>query len=372
VLRDAYINTELAEEMIDMLEGNLQRGEYDEITDSKEFSAAVMEDVYKLQAPSRHRMPQVNIGFWEPFPIPEKEGKGGVKMEKFEFDEAEQMEQLRRMNFGFGEIERVEVGNSQGKMKTIKTLPIRTMVHMGGHPDMDKELQKKHTAEIEAGISEIMESVVDADALIIDLRYNPGGDPHTAAFIITFFLDSDDNEKTIHLFDLIDKSGGVNRSYSTTPQRAGTKKFGNEKGLFVLTSGSTMSVAENMVYTLRALGRIDAVIGEDETTAGVAVAWDGPRYIAEETFGKGWWRVMVPSLKPVSAITMGNWEGEGVKSDVWARGDHGWGKTADVKEIGRRIARRRFDVEWMMEETKLQSLEAKELTNTTLGDKRLV
>jgi len=234
---------------------------------------------------------------------------------------------------------------------------------------MDKLLQRKHTAKIEAGVGEIMEGVVDADALIIDLRYNQGGDPHTVAFIISFLL-GDDNEKKVHLFDIVDKSGRDNRSYSTMPLRGGMKKFGNEKGLFVLTSGNTMSMAENMVYTLRALGRVDAVIGEDETTAGLAVEWDGPRYIAEETFGEGWWRVMVPSLRPVSAIAMGNWEGEGVKSDVWAGGDHKWGKTADADEIGRRMARRRFDAEWMMEETKLQSLgEAKSLMNIMLGDK---
>jgi hypothetical protein len=104
------------------------------------------------------------------------------------------------------------------------------------------------------------------------------------------------------LHDFVDSSGVVQESFSTLPVDelpSGTRRFGGTEPLFVLTTNKTMFGAEYMAYSLQSFKRANAIIGErNEATAGAANDIN-PRFICEEEFGKGWWLVVVPNLKPV-------------------------------------------------------------------------
>jgi len=82
------------------------------------------------------------------------------------------------------------------------------------------------------------------------------------------------------------------------------------------------------------------VIGEgNEATAGAANPITKPRHICEEIFGKGWWVVLVPSVRAVHAVTGTNWERVGVLSDVVA-GKGEWENVSDAEEVGKRLVKR--------------------------------
>ena len=229
-------------------------------------------------------------------------------------------EELRRMNFGFGSIsfDKVSVPG-----KTIATLPINGFVSSG-------EL------EVRTAIAEIMSSIADANALLVDLRANHGGDPNTIAFMESYLF----AHGPLHLLDFVDRSGKVKDSYSTLPAgklHAGSKLFGGSKPLFALTTNKTISGSEDMGNNLHAFERASAIVGEgNESTAGAAHPITTPRFVCEKDFGKMWWLVAVPNLKPVHKITGINWEGVGVKSDVIAgKGD--WKGVGDAKEVATRL-----------------------------------
>ncbi len=230
------------------------------------------------------------------------------------------IEHLRRMNFGFDKISFDDVSIPG---KTIATMSIRGFV-------------PSKNPEICAAIAEIMSSIAIADALIVDLRTNGGGDPNTVAFIESYIL----GHAPQHLLDFVDRDGKVQDSFSTLAEKdlpAGSTLFGSSKPLFVLTTNKTISGGEDMAYSLQAFKRASAVIGEgNEATARAANPVTKPRFICEEEFGKMWWRVGVPNLKPVHEITGTNWEGVGWKGDVVA-GKGEWEEVEDAKEVAVRL-----------------------------------
>lgn len=238
------------------------------------------------------------------------------------------IEHLRRMNFGFHKISFDEVSIPG---KAIATLLIRAFV-------------PSKNPEICAAIAEIMSSVADADALIIDLRENGGGDPNTVAFIESFIL----GHGPQHLLDFVDRSGKVDDSFYTLVKKdlpAGSKVFGASKPLYVLTTNQTISGGEDMAYSLQAFKRASAIIGQgNEATAGAANPVSKPRFICEEEFGKMWWMVGVPNLKPVHEVTGANWEGVGVKSDVVA-GKGEWEGVEDAKIVASQLVVKELKLE---------------------------
>lgn len=258
------------------------------------------------------------VAFIEPWP----RGKEGDNDDK----PKNHLEDLRRMDFGFGPVS-FDTDSVPGR--TIATLPI-----IGFVPSAEEFVADWQ--EIRAAIGDKLSIIADADALLIDLRQNRGGDPHTVAFMLSYLLDHGPH----HLHDFVDSSGVVQESFSTLPVDelpSGTRRFGGTEPLFVLTTNETMFGAEYMAYSLQSFKRANAIIGEgNEATAGAANDIN-PRFICEEEFGKGWWLVVVPSLKPIHEATGSNWEGIGVKSDVVAGRDE-WEGVNDAKEVARRLA----------------------------------
>ncbi|MEE4545500.1 S41 family peptidase [Streptomyces sp. V4-01] len=142
--------------------------------------------------------------------------------------------------------------------------------------------------------------VAPAEALIIDLRRNRGGDPDLVAFICSYLLD----ERT-HLITMEWRDGGRSEQSWSLPYVPGAR-FGGRKPLYVLTSGDTFSGAEELAYDLQQLGRA-VVVGE--VTGGGA----HPR--------EGWTvhphlEATIPVGRSVNPRSGGNWETVGVQPDV--------------------------------------------------------
>lgn len=307
-LRAKYIFPDVGEKMIQDLEAKLQdNGDYHTYEDSESFARKVMRDMHAVSG-DKH----IHVWFMEPPPNHEDDGDEGRKPQKL-FD------LLRTVGFGFRNRSFEVIEN-----KKLGFLPIDGFV-----PSTLESVSD--SAAIQAAISDIVSEISDSDALIIDLRYNGGGDPNTVAFVLSYLLDG----APVHLNDFVYRNGTVENSFSTVtedelPENA--VRFGGSKPLFVLTSKETVAGGEEMVYDLRALKRVSSIIGEDETTAGAAHPVMGPNFLCEEEFGKHWWVVGVPNLRVVNDVTGTNWEGVGVRSDVVV------GKGEDAKDVGRRMA----------------------------------
>lgn len=234
---------------------------------------------------------------------------------------------LEEENFSFGPIT-LDTDSLPGK--TIATLPIDSFL-----PSTEESVAIwKH---IRAGISAKVSMVADADALIVDLRHNHGGDPNTVAFIMSFLQDNG----PLHLLDFVDRAGAVEDSFSTLPLDElpeGARVFGGTKPLFVLTTENTISGGEDMAYGLQAFKRAIAVVGEgNEATAGAANPITKPHFLCEEEFGDKWWLAAIPTLQPLHPVTHTNWEGVGVQSDVVA-GKGEWIDVDDAKQVATRLA----------------------------------
>jgi C-terminal processing protease CtpA/Prc len=148
--------------------------------------------------------------------------------------------------------------------------------------------------------------VADADVLVIDLRGNTGGDPSMVALVCGHLFDD-----AIHLNDIEDRLLGVVRQYWTTPVVSG-RSFGGTKPVYVLTSGTTFSGAEELAYGLQQLGRA-GLIGE--TTRGGA--HPSTRWRIDEHLMSS-----VPTARAVNPVSGTNWEGVGVVPDVPVAEEH--------------------------------------------------
>jgi hypothetical protein len=144
-----------------------------------------------------------------------------------------------------------------------------------------------------------MNFLADSDALIIDLRENHGGAPRMAALIASYLFD-----KRTHFDDIDYPTTHHTEHLWTLPNLPGKKFTG--KPVFVLTSRSTFSAAEEFAYDLKSLKRA-TVVGE--TTGGGAHVV-APHRIDDHFF------IRIPFARFVNPITKTDWEGTGVEPNV--------------------------------------------------------
>jgi C-terminal processing protease CtpA/Prc len=150
-------------------------------------------------------------------------------------------------------------------------------------------------------VARIMSKLADADALVIDLRQNGGGSPEAVAFVSSYLF----GDSAVHLNSLYFRPSNQTDDFYTDPKVPG-KKFGPTKPVYVLTSGSTFSAAEEFTYNLQSRGRA-TVVGE--TTGG------GAHPGGTVPIGAGL-MAFIPSGRAINPITKTNWEGVGVKPEI--------------------------------------------------------
>jgi retinol-binding protein 3 len=143
-------------------------------------------------------------------------------------------------------------------------------------------------------------SVAGCDALIFDLRENIGGSPKMIQFISSYLFD-----KPTHLcsyFDRLGQETGETWTSGTVPG----KRFPSGLPVYLLTSSSTASAAEEFAYDLKSLGRA--------TIVGTATA-GGAHLVTDRTINDRF-LVHLPYLRAYNPITQGNWEEVGVEPDI--------------------------------------------------------
>jgi Peptidase family S41 len=137
------------------------------------------------------------------------------------------------------------------------------------------------------------------DAIIFDLRDNPGGYSNMVAVIATYLFD-----RPTHLNDFYDRGENSREESWTLPPIPGNRLA--DKPAFVLTSSTTFSAAEGFSYDLKMLKRATLV---GETTSGRGHM--GAEHRIDDHF-----TIRVPGIRVINPISRTNWEGTGVEPDV--------------------------------------------------------
>ena len=155
-----------------------------------------------------------------------------------------------------------------------------------------------------------------ASAIIIDLRDNSGGFPNMVMLIACYLFDHPE-------YMYSPRGGPVEELWTHSPVPGNTLA---DKPVYLLTSASTWSGAEQFAYDLKMLKRATLV---GETTRGGAHA--GVFHRIDDHFGMG-----IPEQKAVNPFGKADWEGVGVEPDVKV-------SAADALETAEKLAVARID-----------------------------
>ena len=144
--------------------------------------------------------------------------------------------------------------------------------------------------------AEAMARLNSVDAIIFDLRDNHGGEPDMTAFLAAYLFDHPE-------YWYNPRENTTERSWTHSPVE-GNKLA--DKPVFILTSGATLSGAEQFCYDLKMLKRATLV---GETTGGGAHA--GVFHRIDDHFGIG-----IPEVKTINPYGKMDWAETGVEPDV--------------------------------------------------------
>ncbi|HXG92323.1 MAG TPA: S41 family peptidase [Blastocatellia bacterium] len=298
-LNDFYVFPETAKKMEQAIRERMQKKEYDQITSARQL-ASILTDHLQQVSHDKH----LRVGYSaEPIRREnEQQEPSPAEIEQFNTF-------MKRANYGFEKIERLP-GN-------VGYLELRGF--------MDARLAGETAATA-------MSFLANADALIIDLRRNGGGDPAMVALISSYLFGAE----PVHLNDLYWREGDTTHQWWTLPYVPG-KRFGDKKPVYILTSRRTFSAAEEFTYNLKNLKRA-TIVGE--TTGGGAHP-GGMRRVNEH------FSVWVPSGRAINPISKTNWEGTGVKPDVEVPADQAL-KIAHVSVL-KNLIETQTDERWKQE-----------------------
>jgi hypothetical protein len=141
-----------------------------------------------------------------------------------------------------------------------------------------------------------MATLNQTNVIIFDLRDNQGGYANMVSLIAGYLFSHPE-----YIYD--PRVSPTQQSWTQSPV-AGNRLV--DKPVYVLTSGSTASAAEQFCYNLKMLRRATLV---GETTSGNAHA--GAWYRIDDHFGMG-----IPEMRAINPYSKTDWEGTGVEPDV--------------------------------------------------------
>ncbi|TDI69236.1 MAG: peptidase [Bacteroidetes bacterium] len=284
-LKASYIFPEVADKMAELIEGNLQKGTYDLIEEPQEFANKLTEDLRSVSNDKHVRV------VFDPERIAEYEqvvtAEDSLKFQN------NYIANLKRNNFGFKEVKILE-GNI-------------------GYLDLRSFSDTQYAGETAVAA---MNFLSNANALIIDLRHNGGGSPAMIQLITSYLYDSE----PVHLNNFYWRPTDRNTQTWTLPHVPG--KRSPDVPVYILTSSSTFSAAEEFCYNLKNLERA-TLIGE--TTGGGA--HPGGSEKATDRF-----MIWIPTGRAINPITNTNWEGTGVTPHIEVKADEAL-VTAQIKAL---------------------------------------
>jgi hypothetical protein len=270
-----YIFPDKAKEMEALLMKKLQEGQYDKFEDVQAFARVLTQD---LQSVSKDRHIRCVYG---PEIVKRIRARMSQSADDREKERQQALREERKENFGFQEVKRLD-GNI-------------------GYLDLRGFSGFREAAETAIAA---MNFLANANAVIIDLRRNGGGDPEMIQLISSYFL----KERT-HLNSFENRGQDTLEQFWSFHYVPGRPMFDTD--LYVLTSRRTFSAAEEFTYNMKNLKRA-TIVGE--TTGGGA--HPGGMQIVNDSF-----LVWVPTGRAVNPISKTNWEGTGIAPDIAVESD---------------------------------------------------
>ncbi len=167
---------------------------------------------------------------------------------------------------------------------------------------------EEHLAKIDF----VMKEMQIADAIIIDLRRNGGGYPTTVNYLSSYFF----SEKIL-LNSIYSRAQNHTEEFWVVDVN-GVKR--PKVPVYILTSTSTFSGAEDFSYTMQSRSRA-TIIGE--VTGGGAHPTQ--YFPLDQGFGIG-----IPFARTINTVTKTNWEGVGVQPDIKMSADDALEKAKEL------------------------------------------
>ncbi len=259
-----YLYPDVAERVTARLPERLQDGAYRNVHDEQTFAKAVTEDTVAASGDLH-----VRLRYSVP-PLPERDDLAVPESGRRPAEAA-------ASGHGFAKVERLSGNIGQIDIRRFFPLSMSRQAAIGA-----------------------MHLVADTDVLILDLRRSMGGEPEMVSFLCSYLFD-----ERVHLNDLYFPADDRTIEWWTDPSVPGPL-FRGTKPLYVLTSNTTISAAEEFAYDLQQQQRA-ILIGQ--STAGAA-NFDYRYRVTEHLL------FSVPSGYPINPISGQGWEGTGVRPNI--------------------------------------------------------
>jgi opacity protein-like surface antigen len=259
-----YISEKTAKECAEFLQQQFANGTYDRLTHPRQFAEKLTSDIFLMLKDKHVRVESL---------IPSEE-----KLQKENPLLSFLLQTRQRVNTHLG-------------LQEVKTLEGNVgYIHISSF----EPLESSRTM-----IDAAMKLVTHADALIIDLRKNNGGNPATVQYICSYFFD-----RPVLLNTFYWRRDNYTEEFWSLEKVSGKKI--PDLPLFILTSKLTFSAAEEFAYNLKTRRR--AIIIGEITAGGANPGFTfqiNPRFT-----------IFIPVGKAVNPVTGSNWEGKGVEPDI--------------------------------------------------------
>jgi len=311
LISERYVIRDIAQQLADHLNKRFENGSYDTLHSPSEFARALSVDLRESSNDSHfyieYNPDRAMLVIAEKSQSPEDVEKANKAM----------AEKERLNNFGFKKVE-ILTGNV-------------------GYLDLDFFSNPDY-----AGATAVasMNFLANSDAVIIDLRDTPGGEPTMVQMLSSYFVRGTDQGRT-HLNTLEQVYDGKVEQYWTIPYVPGKRMYDTD--LYILTDRYTGSGAEEFTSNMKALDRA-MIIGETTAGSGHNVDFE----VIQESF------VMhLPVRRPVNPITGTGWEGKGIEPHISVPGKQALDKAylmALEKIIGKALhADQKFRINWAID-----------------------
>lgn len=259
-----YVFPEVALSLKDSINQRNESGDYSELADLQEFLASLSSDMRRITS-DKH----IGIHYIEKSDTDTRQSRHSLL--------AEQITTKQRSDFSFRKAEWFP-GNV-------------------GYIRFDRFEDPRYAGEAAAAT---IDFVANCDAIIVDLRYNYGGEEKMVRYLASYFF----AEPTLLNTRYFSKQDSSVQSW-TDSRISGNNLI--DKDVYILTSSNTASGAEAFAYILKNYHRA-TIIGE--TTRGAA-HWAEYFYYPSLKI-----EIKMPVARPINPVTKTNWEGVGVKPDM--------------------------------------------------------
>jgi hypothetical protein len=310
VMSSRYIHPADGSRIAAVIRGNTSRGVYDRLSQGRELAERLQKDARSING-DRHITIRYSPGYIQSMKDPDAR-RASEKSARL---------RSRLSNHGFQEI-RILSGNI-------------------GYLKMNSFNGSREAFET---VAAAMGFLAHCDSVIIDLRWNPGGDSRMVQVISSYFLGNE--PKILDEFHYREK-GRLKQIWSLPFVPGPTLE---DKNLYILTSGLTFSAAEGLAYDLQALKRA-TIVGETTMGGGHAV---------DQVIIRAKFLVYVPHAVSINPVTGKNFQGTGVEPDVKADREQAL-NVAHIHVLKKRIGLEtestvKSELEWALDGLSLQAV----------------